>query len=153
MGRWALLSASPFQFPAISVPEPQTCTRYSIKMLRCSTLKGSASLQDSQWSGKQRKKEQSYWKGGVQKTGGLILGEQRYGYTMVHYKLFLYEERTSHPSNSKAQGNTSPYTKESEFKMQKHLINWNQTSRCCCPLWSKTYVKRYSEHIISISLN
>lgn len=42
---------------------------------------------------KERRK-QSHWKGSVQKTGDLILGEQMYGYTMVHYKLFLYEERT-----------------------------------------------------------
>lgn len=66
---------------------------------------------------------------------------------------FFMKKEHSHLSNNKAQGNTSPYTKEREFRMQKHLINRNQTSKGCCPFWRKTYVKRYSEHFISISLN
>lgn len=66
---------------------------------------------------------------------------------------FFTKKGHSHLSDNKAQRHTSPYTKEREFKMQKHLINWNQTSRGCCPFWSKTYIKKYSEHFISISLN
>lgn len=97
-----------------------------------------------------KNKEAIILKGGVQKTEALILGEQRYHGALQIISLW---RKDSHPSNSKAQGNISPYTKESEFKMWKHLINWNLTSRGCCPFWSKTYVKRYSEHVVSISLN
>lgn len=60
---------------------------------------------------KERRK-QPYWRGRAQKTGDLILGEQRYGYTMVHYRLFLYEERTVTPVLVKPKETSLPTPKK-----------------------------------------
>lgn len=76
------------------------------------------SLENQKKKKPQKIKEAIILKGGVQKTGALILGEQRNRDTTVHYKLCLYEERTVTPVTVKAKETSLPTPKQVNLRCE-----------------------------------